>query len=436
MTNQFTETTTSIDALQVHVLSCTQFKTNTLYLKLHAPLDSDTVTKRALLAHVLESGTERFPSTKALRSELNRLYGASFNVDVSKKGDQHVITYRIDIANEKFLGANENLLEAAVTMLSDALLRPAKDGELFKEANVTKEKRALKQRLDAIVDDKMRYAGVRLIEEMCEQEVFRLHPYGDRASIDNVSNDELFAYYKQFLQTEQMDLYIVGDVQADTVVPIIKNAFAFSGTRQSLPEVKEEQVVSKSDVKEVQEAQDIQQGKLNIGYRVPVAYDSEDYYALQVMNGIFGGFSHSKLFTNVREKESLAYYAASRLESHKGLLLVMSGIEFEQFDKTKAIIIQQMDDMKNGVFTDTEVEQTKAMIANQLLEMIDTPRGIVEMLYNNVIAGTKRSVEDFLQGINNVTNEAIVNVAQKAQLDTVYFLKGLEEEQHGSEKSI
>ncbi len=142
--------------------------------------------------------------------------------------------------------------------------------------------------------------------------------------------------------------------------------------------------------------------------------------------GFLGGFSHSKLFINVREKASLAYYAASRLESHKGLLMVMSGIEAKNYDQATTIIREQMDAMKKGDFTDQEIEQTKAVINNQLLETTDTSRGLVEILYHNVIANQNFTVDDWIQGINKISKQDIIEVAKKIELDTIYFLTGLE----------
>ncbi len=150
---------------------------------------------------------------------------------------------------------------------------------------------------------------------------------------------------------------------------------------------------------------------------------------MQVCNGLFGGFSHSKLFINVREKESLAYYAASRLESHKGVMMVMSGIEFNKYERAVEIIKEQFQAMKKGDFTDQEVEQTKAMIKNQILETADVARGFVELAYHQVVSGYKRTMEEWLNQVDAVTKEDLIRVANKVKLDTIYFLKGKEASQ-------
>jgi predicted Zn-dependent peptidase len=420
------EKITAIENINVHTIPTNKYKTNTLVWKMKAPLANETVTLRALLPYVLQSGTAEHPSAKQLRTYLDELYGATLNVDLSKKGESHIITIRIDVANEVFLQEKMPLLRNALKLLSDIILRPALQDGRFVDRIVEQEKRALKQRIQAVYDDKMRYASLRLIQEMCKGEPYALNASGELDDVDRITAEELFQYYKKALQEDEIDLYVIGDVQEETVLEAVASHFSLPNrtVRSSMGEM----VLSKTrdKVNEVIEKQDIKQGKLNIGYRTNITYDDDDYYALQMFNGIFGGFSHSKLFMNVREKASLAYYAASRLESHKGLLMVTSGIEPANYQKALQIIEKQMEAMKNGDITDEEIAQTKAVIRNQLLETIDTPRGLVEVLYHNVVAKRERSIEEWLSGTDSVSREEIVRVAGKVELDTIYFLTGME----------
>ncbi|QJC92498.1 zinc protease [Bacillus velezensis] len=178
------------------------------------------------------------------------------------------------------------------------------------------------------------------------------------------------------------------------------------------------------DPKEVIDEEDVKQGKLNIGFRTNTTYTDPDYPALQVFNGLFGGFSHSKLFINVREKASLAYYAASRVESFKGLLMVMSGIEVKNYKQAVTIIEEQFQAMQNGDFSEDDIAQTKAVIKNQVLETIDTAYGLAEFLYQQASAQVEIPIEKFLDNIEKVTKEDIINVGKNIKLDTTYFLKG------------
>jgi predicted Zn-dependent peptidase len=420
------EKITTVNGLNVHTIQTDKYKTNTLVFKMKAPLTKETVTQRALLPYVLQSGTKTHPTATALRSYLDELYGATLNVDLTKKGEQHIITIRVDIANEKFLKDSTPLLNKAVQLLSDIILQPALENGEFVAKIVEQEKRSLKQRIQSVYDDKMRYANLRLIEEMCKGEPYELHVDGELEDVDPITTKSLYDYYQKALQEDEMDLYIIGDIDETEVLDLVKSHFQFENravSHRKLPMTKK----TITDVNEVIEKQDVKQGKLNIGYRTNITFEDDQYYALQVFNGIFGGFSHSKLFINVREKASLAYYAASRLESHKGLLMVMSGIEPSNYEKAVNIIKEQMEAMKKGAFTDEEIAQTKAVIRNQLLETLDTPRGLVEVLYHNVVSERRRPVDEWIAAMEKVTREEIMEVANKIELDTIYFLTGMEE---------
>ncbi|MET3699537.1 predicted Zn-dependent peptidase [Bacillus oleivorans] len=410
---------------RLHVVKADQFKTNTLVFKMKTPLNREDITIRALLPYVLQASTQKYPTTTKLRSYLDELYGTSLYVDLAKKGEYHVITFSVDIANEKFLKDQTPLLEKAFELLSEILLKPLVMNDAFDKQSVEQEKRTLKQRIQAVYDDKMRYAGVRLVEEMCKEEPYSLPLNGFIEDVDPITPSSLYQYYAKAFTEDELDLFVVGDVEVERVKEFAAKWLQFS---QRAPKLIERRTSNeRREVKEVKEPQNVKQGKLNIGYRTHIFYGDEDYYALQVMNGLLGGFSHSKLFINVREKASLAYYAASRLESHKGLLLIMTGIDMKNYDQTVSIVKEQVNAMQNGDFTEQEIDQTKAVIRNQMLETIDTPRGMIEVLYHNVVSKQTVLLNDWLEKTDHVSKEQIVETAKKLELDTIYFLTGKEQ---------
>lgn len=414
------------ESYQIHIIETEKFKTNQIAIKFRSPLSKKNSTKRALLPHIMQSATKKFTDTPALRAYLEDLYGAVFYADVSKKGEDHIISFNLEIVNEQYVPDKEPLLEKAFSFLHEVIFNPLVENNRFSPSIISVEKRNQKQRLQAIFDDKMRYASQKLVEEMCKDELYSLNPQGNLEDIESITDTDLFDYYKEMISNDLIDVYVVGNIQMNEVEELCDKYLTFE-KRGKL----EEKVLSSpkkiDEVKQIIETQNIQQGKLNIGYRTHITYKDPDYFALQVFNGLFGGFAHSKLFINVREKASLAYYAASRYESHKGLMFVMSGIQAENFQKALDIISLQLEEMKQGKFTEEELEQTKAVIINQLIETTDTPRGLIEILYHNVIANKTYSLKEWIENIITVTAEEVINVANKIECDTIYFLKGEEE---------
>lgn len=419
-----TEKITELKGYKLHVIPTEKYKTNTLIWKMKAPLTKEDVTKRALLPHVLQSSSAKYASTTALRSYLDELYGATLYVDLAKKGEYHIMSFSIEIANEKFLSDPSPLLKKGFELLAEILTNPNINGNAFDSETVEKEKRTLKQRIQSVFDDKMRYSNVRLIQEMCKGEPYALEVNGEAAEVDAITPESLYDYYKSAFLEDELDLYIIGDVNEEEVKKLAADLLQLE--ERTPKKLAPKEININNQVNEIKEQQDVKQGKLNIGYRTNIVYGEPGYFALQVFNGIFGGFSHSKLFINVREKASLAYYATSRLESHKGLMMVMSGIDLKNYDQAVGIIHDQLEAMRNGDFTDQELSQTKAVIQNQILETIDTSRGLTEILYHNVVSDANISLDTWLEEMQKVTNEEIVDVAKKIEIDTIYFLTGSE----------
>ncbi|MBO0959084.1 insulinase family protein [Neobacillus sp. MM2021_6] len=418
------EKITEMSGYKLHVITTEKYKTNTIVWRMKAPLTKADVTKRALLPHVLQSSSGKYPTTTALRSYLDELYGATFFVDLAKKGEYHIMSFSLEIANEKFLSDSNPLLKKGFELLTEILTKPNISGNAFDRESVDKEKRTLKSRIQSVYDDKMRYSNVRLLEEMCKGEPYALQVNGEAAEVETITAENLYEYFKKAFLEDEMDLYVIGDVKEDEVKKFAEELLHFESREPKQSEAAK--VNKRTEVNEVKEEQDVKQGKLNIGYRTNIIYGDSDYFALQVFNGIFGGFSHSKLFINVREKASLAYYAASRLESHKGLMMVMSGIDLKNYDQAVGIIHEQMEAMKKGDFTDQELAQTKAVIQNQIMETVDTARGLTEILYHNVVAHSDIKLESWISEMQKVTKEEIIAVANKINLDTIYFLTGTE----------
>ncbi|RNA69529.1 EF-P 5-aminopentanol modification-associated protein YfmF [Alteribacter keqinensis] len=421
--NQFTE-----GPVCVHVIQSKTYKTNTLVLHIRAPLTKEDHTKRALLPLVMQSGSKDYPTRQKIRQSLDELYGASLTGDVNKKGENHLISFRLEVANERYLKDNTPLLEEAFKMMTSVVANPLVEDGGFKDSILTSEKRNLKQRIESVYDDKIRYANMRLNEEMCKDEPYGLFVYGNASELDEITPAALYDYYKKIMQEDVLDLYVVGDVEVDEIKKLVQAHLAFPERKDQTPSSAEKEKTRTIEENEIIEQQDLKQGKLHLGYRTNITYQDDEYFALQLFNGLFGGFSHSKLFINVREKASLAYYAASRVESHKGLLMVMSGIETSNYDKAVRIIREQMEAMKNGDFDDAQLEQTKAVLKNQLLETMDAPRGLVELMYHNELGEKKRELDEWIPGIEKVTKEDVVSVAEKVELDTIYFLKGTEDD--------
>ncbi|MFC4811225.1 EF-P 5-aminopentanol modification-associated protein YfmF [Paenibacillus sp. GCM10023250] len=410
-----------LNRIRLHVLPTQRFKTFSISLYAGLPLHESTVTSAALIPFVLRRGTASTPETIAFRERLDDLYGAGFGFDVYKRGDSQIVQFRMDVINDRFVSSDRPLLAASLQLLGEVVTDPVLENGVLRPKYVEAEKDTLRKRLEAIINDKIRYAAERCLEVMCADEPYRLHPLGRMEDIDAITPASVTEAYRNWLATAAFDLYVVGDTTLDEVKALVAKAF-----RSNAGEPADYGVSAASrpvkEVKNVVERMDVTQGKLNMGLRIHTGYGDDDYPAALMYNGILGGYPHSKLFLNVREKASLAYYAASRLDGHKGICTIQSGIEIGNYEKAKTIIQEQLEQMRSGSYSELEMSQTKAMIANHLRELQDSASEMIGFDFNAVLSKRERSAMQLLQDVQAVTPEQIAAVARKAELDTIYFL--------------
>lgn len=411
-----------VKSLNVHVLPTNRFKTFSITLFAGTPLQEDTVTSTALIPYVLRRGTSNTPDTIALREQLDQLYGAGFGFNIAKRGNTQFLQFRMDVINDRFVNSEVSLLSEAIKYLGEMVTHPLVENGSFRESYVDAEKQTLQKQLESVINDKIRYASERCLEEMCTNEPYRLNAAGRLEDLPQIDGVKLYERYEQWLSQAQMDLYIVGDTTLEEVIQYIEQYFNLQ-QRTPLPYELADVRYQVEAVKTIVEQLDVNQGKLNLGLRMNTGYASQNYAAALVYNGVLGAYPHSKLFLNVREKESLAYYCASRLDAHKGILTIQSGIEFANYEKALNIIEAQLVEMKAGNISEMELSQTKAMLSNSLREMLDSAGEMLSYDFNNRYANTNRSIEELLAEVQATSISDVQAIAQQVELDTIYFLR-------------
>ena len=247
--------------------------------------------------------------------------------------------------------------------------------------------------------------------------------FGRVEELKKVTAQTLVHTYEKMLKEDQIDLFVVGDVTEEAVLEQMKE-LPFSQSERARFEMFYRQP-QKNTVKEATLTENILQGKLNLGYATNIYYNGPERYALMVFNGLFGGFPHSKLFMNVREKASLAYYASSSIDTFRGFLSVQTGIDGKNRQAAMTLIGEQLEALCRGEVTEEELQKTKAMLKNQYLLSLDNPQALIEKAYLNVwLPETKQNQEELIEKIMSVTKEEVQIVAQQIQLESVFFLNG------------
>ena len=402
-----------------------KFKSNLVSIYIQRILDRDEVTMNALLPSIIKSGSEKYPSAREMSYHQDDLYGVSIGADSSKRGESQVITFKIISTDEEYL--DEQIFKKVVKYLDEVVNHPLVIDGGFKEEYVAIEKENLKNRIESIINDKGRYAVERAREEMFKNEKYGISDLGYLEDIDKITAKGLYEYYVNIMKTSPIDIVVEGNFDEDEIVEIISNGFDFH--RENIIEIPRADFIKKVDeIKVIKEEMDITQGKLVMGYRCNVDYKDEfKYYSLFVGSNVLGGGPHSKLFVNVREKESLCYYIYSSLEKYKTSMFISSGIESENYDKTVELIGEQLKSLKEGKVSDEELLNSKSAIISSLKTIKDSLGGSSDFYFSQSMGGTNTTVEKIIEMIEKVTVSDIVEAFKNIELDTIYFLSNNKE---------
>lgn len=405
----------------LYVASTDKFKTTSLKLVLRRNLRAEEHSLNAVIPFVLRRGTRRHPTSRDIARYLEELYGAQFVSDIGKVGEMQQIELAASIADEQFLPERIGLTRAIISFLAEALTEPALEEGAFRAEFVAQEAEMLRRRIEATINNRPQYAVNRLREEMCKDEPFGLHKYGDLDALKQVTPASLFDHYKKVLATSPVDMFVVGPVDVDEVAALVKEHLRLP--REDIEAQVPVVVREPAEERVVVEEQPVQQGVLTLGFRTGVRYPDDDYAALQVYNGVLGAFPHSKLFINVRERASLAYSASSQLEGTKGILIVTAGIAVDKYEQALNIIREQIDAMAQGDISASELDQTKKGLINAYLSGQDSSGRIIGWRLLGIVNGRVRPVEELIEAIDAVTVDDVRRVAEKVLADTVYFLR-------------
>ncbi|MDP4094906.1 MAG: pitrilysin family protein [Bacillota bacterium] len=411
----------SFNGITVYKISQDRFKTNTINIFFHDTLTRETAALNALMPAVLRRGCEKFPTFKDIAVYLEKLYGTSFDCGVAKKGEIQLIQFYIEYVADQYTQEGKGMFEKAFELLFEIITKPVTESGIFKEEYVVQEKENLKRLIESRVNDKVQYAVDRCYEEMCGDEPFGVYEYGTAQDVDKITNKQLYEQYNKILGSLPIDIFVTGDTED---ARILKMAEKFSSlNRVNIKNIKAGNISKQiEEVKNITEKMSINQGKLSMGFRTNTAPAEPDYYALMAYSILLGGGMHSKLFQNVREKASLAYYAFSRLEKFKGLMVVSSGIETENRDKAKEIIMEQLGEIEKGNITDNEFDATVKTIETGIKSLKDSQLQMVDFYLSQNMAGTNDTFDTLVQKVNKLTKQDIAEVSKKIKLDTVYFL--------------
>ena len=411
------------EGVNLHFIESSKFTTNRIRVRFAAAMSEKTVAGRVLLANLLEMGNQDYPTARQLRMKLAALYGAHFSTSVSKRGRVHFVDVNISYVKSSFLLNKEDITLEIIDFLYACLFRPLKEGKAFNKKMFEVEKRNLLSFLESEVEDNFYHADVEMSRLYFNDEDIQVPRVARIDLVQKETAESVYEAYKRMLKMDRIDIFVAGEVNQLEVQNKFKN-FDFTYRNPKL-ELEYSQDYS-NIVHEKVERKVAQQSILELAYHLQVVYNDVNYPALLVFNGLFGAFSHSKLFMNVREKESLAYTIGSQVNIFSGMLKVYAGINREDRLRTMRLINREFLAIKRGQITEDDLELTKKSLTHSATLAQDRQNNLIEQAYNEVCLGERNLTwQQWIDGINAVSIDDVVKVVKVIRLQAIYFMEGV-----------
>ena len=399
-----------------------RFNTTSISFNFYLPLKKENVAENALLPFILTSSGKDYPSFSALNFKLSKLYGARLDASTEKYGDCQLLRMTISVIDDRFTFDSDSLVKQASELLLGLIFNPNAENGEFSENDVKREKRKAIEHIKGEIAEKRIYAKNRLISEMYKASPYGLPKCGTVEMVEKITSKSLYAAWKNMLSSAFLRIHVVGAALPNRFFEDIAEKFEavdrFNITDYTL--CAPTKALDKP--KTVFEKMDVKQGKLVMGFSCEMYGDDDLSLPLMVMCDIFGGGPYSRLFSNVREKMSLCYYCSASSVRYKGLLTVDSGVEMDNAEKAQQEILNQLEIIKKGEFSDFEFESSIKSICDSLSTYYDSQNSLDLWYALKINNQNLYSPEDIAEKIKKITREDVIYAAKGVKLHTIYKL--------------
>ena len=408
----------------INVIPTQKFKTISFTFDLISPVKEENFAKRAVLAQLLETSNSDYPSQSKLARHLSAMYGASFGTNILRYGNLSILRINLSIPNPRYVDGQDDLLKHAIEFLYSVVFKPLANDDHFDDKTFNLQLANMKKYVASIPDDKQ-YLGSIKLKEM----YFKNCPsrgnflFGKVSDYDELTSSNEYDYYQNCINNDNMIVSVIGDVDVNSIYELFGN-FEITNRKDiyEIEPLRNNQSTKK--VESVTQRITSSQSYLNLGYNLPVFFDDDNFMAAIIFNAVFGGTPQSKLFKNVREKNSLAYYANSIYNSINGFMMVSAGIDYKNKDKVIDIVNQELENISNGLIDLETLNNIKSEMINAKMAVLDSPRQSMEQSFVNSLLGRNSDYQQWVERVKAVSINDIANVAKKVQLNSVFFLDG------------
>ena len=409
----------------LHIIKTKKFKTVTVQIYFKNKLEKEEITYRNLLLNVLCEATNKYPKKRLLEIATEDLYELTYQATNYISGKYNVMCFDITFLNDEYTeeGNLEKSIEFLCEMLFNPLIETTRSKTRFDKKVFDLAYSRLEENIKSLKENPDIYSKVRLLDIMAPNSMHSYPGSGTLEDLRKITPAKLYDYYQELLKKDILDVFVIGNVSEANIRKIINDKIKIKTIKKKSEShfinMKRTRLLPKT----VKEKKDISQSRLALGYKLDRTSDFEKRYVMNVFSYIFGGGPDSKLFKDVREKNSLCYSISSKGMALNNALIVTSGIDKKNYKKTVSLIKKNLKAMQMGQFSNEDIMKAKITYVNSIKELEDNAQNILSM-YTGIEYLGSDTIDNRIKKINKVTKKQVMKFASKLHLDAIYLLEG------------
>ena len=405
--------------VDLKIIPTTKFKTLVLNIGFKGPYKQKDITALYLLSKIMADSSKKYPKAELLARQQDYLYGTAIQTSSQLVGDLSLFSLTVSILDPKLISSKFKLLEKVIDLIVEIIYRPNIVNGLFEQQLFETTKSNHMYRLKSLDNDKESVAAIKMKELVDDNHPYQQLSLGNLKDLTNITNQDLIKLYNELLNRE-IEIYVLGDVSTNDIISTIEKKFKAKAVNKKLKTVI---ALKQTKVKKIVENKKFNQSHLSYLLTTNTLVGDKDYYPMVMFNAIFGRTPLSKLFRVVREKNSLCYSISSSYQVNYGFINVGAGIDAKNYKKADSLIRQQLTLMKQGSFTQEDINMNRNMLVTMIEHTYDQPVGLVNQLVTSDLIKADTIKQNYIDNLNKVTKAQIIKAAKKVEVKIEYLLK-------------
>ena len=406
---------------KLHMIKTDKFKTVNVKVIFSKAVEKENITIQNFLGDMLTYSCKKYNTQKDFSIAMQDLYAIKIFSSSYRLGKLYNTDINATFLNEKY--TEKGMFEKSLELLREVVFNPNIEDNAFESSSFDVIKKSNLNQIKSVKENLRKYSLIKMLETMDDNEVFSYHGYGYIEDLEKITKENLYEYYLEFINKTKVDIYVLGDIDFEKTKKIVNKLFKFPTFKMKNNDLVITHKKIRKVPKEAFEQMDISQSKLSVGCKIEDISEYEKNYCLPIYSMILGGGSSSKLFTSVREKNSLCYYISASANKLDNILFITSGIGAKNYDKCIKLIKEEMKNMEKGKISEDELEKAKIQYITLLDELYEDPYQIISYYYSMQFLN-KDDYNKRKQNINLISYDDIKRISKKIHLDTIFLLKG------------